>query len=571
MIEARKKSLDKLYELLHKESFESLKDKYDLYIKHHPTEKIAILHYGIIDDTNKGTDIDSCRGLIIETFPPYKIISHGFDRFLTKKENINTTVDIKKITVKEDGSLMFVFKYNDKFQLATMYDFADNILPLSGSKKTYSELFFEIIGNVSLDKFALDIFNQFEKPDQILTLCFEMCSLENHVIRPYPIPKLYLLAVFGGKDGLEEFHIPDDIVMPQNVELVKELVFEKNVMKISEINDKLLNYCKDNMLFEGIVILTSDFGRIKLKNPYYKIHHKLKYYGFNKCTPELMVPLIFDNIDDIVIKNVVDALPHDKIFIENQLKKRRDNYKQKISENKIIFDELVNYVAKEKIIGAKELIDKLTVYNATKFKIWKSALFNYVKHNDKYNHENEFKKTFLSNMHNIFTDYDCTMLNKTHSNCACKMSLDYNPPSESENPDVKNDGLSNDPHTCFCGSKMNLTELRTQILRYRYCHCNQKEPYGFLTYLSWTHIMMCSNPTCLCTHEASQSTLEPYGIPASTYCKNLRLQIHEMMDKSGLSKEDCYKKIMNITGKTEDEAHMAKFGISDCIKVLKEF
>ena len=81
----------------------------------------------------------------------------------------------------------------------------------------------------------------------------------------------------------------------------------------------------------------------------------------------------------------------------------------------------------------------------------------------------------------------------------------------------------------------------------------------------------CSEPNCYCTHEVNRHTNLPLGIPSSPLCKGLRMHIHELMRLSGKPKDELYKLVMQITGKDEDNAHMAKMGIQDCVKVIQEF
>ena len=49
------------------------------------------------------------------------------------------------------------------------------------------------------------------------------------------------------------------------------------------------------------------------------------------------------------------------------------------------------------------------------------------------------------------------------------------------------------------------------------------------------------------------------------------MYIHELMRNSKKTKSELYAQIMQITGKDEDHAHMAKMGITDCVKVIQEF
>ena len=583
----REESLKILYDLLETNTLEDLQRSHNLYVHRHPTENLAILHYGKsymnvqpsdpgasgkFSNNKKMAGTDSCRGLIIETDYPYKIISHGYDRFIPRHEDDNTIINLKKATVKEDGSLMFVFKHGkscvntqprdprasgDNFCLSTMYDFATG--PVAFSDKTYTELFLEIIG-LPLNDFANSIISQIDQGDQIMTMCFEMCSLENRVIKSYNTPTLFLTSVYGGPNGTTEFVLPDVLALPSNVKLIQQVEFPNQSITIAEAHAKVLELSKDDLMFEGIVLQTTDNRRIKIKNPLYNIHHNLKYKGWVKCTPEIMIPLIFDGLDDIVIANVVSASPHDQLFTESELKKRKDYYCGVIIKERLAITEAVNHVKELDIVDIKNYISLLKEYDANLFAKWSGFLFHLYRNNFDFS---KYPEYFVKNIGNIFVDRD-PFLSQTHSQNCCKFVS-----GSDKTSNQPNGGIGTSSTTCYCGNPMKLTELRTELVRYRYCHCG--EAYDYQKYGCWTNLMMCTSPTCTCTHEVNPYTKLPLGIPASNFCKSLRLEIHELINNSGKSKDECYDKIREITGKTREETHMAKFDIADCIKVLEEW
>lgn len=564
----RKNALDTLYKLLESNTFDDLVKSHDLIVNYHPTEPLVILRYNLIEKNKNSSDVDSCRGLIMETFYPYKIISHGFDRFSTKRENMSTVVNLKKATIKEDGSMMFLFKYKNNFHLATMYDFALNTMAFSD--QTYSSLFLQII-NQPLNEFANKIINQFPEPESTMTLSFEMCSVYNRVIKEYPTPTLFLTSVYGGLNGLTEFDINSNIELCPNVKVIHQFKFNNNIITIKDAYDQVNEYVKEhinNLTFEGIVLLTDNDKKIKIKNHYYDILHMLKYMGFLKCTPELMIPLIIDELDDIIIDVVVNSLPHDKNFIELELKKRRDNYLNIMNTEREKILNTVVFLKENNIDNPKDLIKIMNLHDKQLFDKWSGLFFKLVKFNfdDNIINSKNFFKECLANIKKVFNSNSHKLLSETHPNVCCNYNKNFDFNGRQIEP---NDGIGLDAYTCFCGSSMKLTELRTSLHRYKYCHCG--EAYDFLTYDSWTYLMLCSNSECTCTHETNIRTKLPLGVPASNFCKSLRLQIHELINNSNMTKNECYKKIQEITGKTESEAHMAKFSVSDCLLVLNNF
>jgi hypothetical protein len=156
----RSESIAILYNVLHDNDFSGMKEKFDLYSYPHPNpkENVTILNYGKINNPRQITVTDACRGLVVESTPPYKLVSRGFDRFIPNNTS-SIISNIKRATVKEDGSLIFVWKHNGKWFLSTMHNFADGKLPFADF--TYGELFIQIIAQ-PLDTFANELLNQFD-------------------------------------------------------------------------------------------------------------------------------------------------------------------------------------------------------------------------------------------------------------------------------------------------------------------------------------------------------------------------------------------------------------------------
>lgn len=565
LTELRGDTVQTLRSLLDIHSLDELNKSHNLYYKTHSNFDIAILHYGKSAHTNKTSNFDSCRGLVVELTPPFKIVSRGFDRFTPKQEDLKTTLNVKKVTVKEDGSMMMMFKYDDKWMLSTMYDFADG--PLAFSEKTYAELFMQII-NQPLDDFANNLVDQFPNSNDIMTICFEMCSLENRVIKPYETPTLFLTSVYGSTDGNTEFDIPSGIVLCPNVNVVDQVEFPQT-LTVAEAYARVNEIAKSsqsNLMFEGVVVQTIDGKRIKIKNSYYYTHHYLKYKGWTKCSPEIMVPLIIKDLDEQIITNVIESCPHDRELVGRELRKRRDYYKHimnlELEKIKLAVSTVMTN-SENNSMQVKNYAEALKQCDTNLFTLWSGLFFALFKNKFDYN---EYPKYFESNIKRVFDKSD-PFLSTTHCKHCCEFTNDYATTiANNINQLDPLNGRSTDPYMCHCGSPMKLTELRTELHRYMSCHCG--ENYGYLTYGCWTNIMLCTDPLCTCTHEVNTHTQKPLGLPASDLCKSLRLEIHEIMNSSGLSKDVCYDIIQKLIGRSKDETHMAKFNIDDCLKVL---
>jgi hypothetical protein len=330
-----------------------------------------------------------------------------------------------------------------------------------------------------------------------------MCSLFNRVIRKYDTPTLFLLAIFGGKNGSIEYPINKNIVLCDNVKHVTEIELPENIM-FGDVIKKIDELSKNELTFEGFVLQTSTNERIKAKNKYYLMHHTLKYRGWVKCTLPCLMPYIFDNTTDQIIQNVIECSNYNDSAI-----------------NELLFR--IEYCKKYLVEHKNKLILKIDPF-----------------------------------------------LDETHPKYYCTFNIS-NIPHELLNQ--QNNGLATNSNLCYCGNEMNIIRLRNDITRYKVCYCGKK--CGYLTYCSGTWLSICSNKMCDCTHEVNQITQKPLGIPASLFCKNLRLHIHQIIDEyertNILTKDQCYEKIVQIIGQPREHTHMATMGISECVKILNTF
>jgi hypothetical protein len=567
--------------------------KYELYTCKHPTEPIIILNYSRISD-KKCEVTNVCRGLVVETVEPFRIVSRGFDRFSyydpIQKPNSNPEV-IETVTVKEDGSLIFLFKYNSVWHLSTMHNFADDLLPQRtdiNDKQTYAQLFVQIIG-MSLNDFGNKLESEYNTIDNVMTFCFEMCSLKNRVVKKYDPPTLILLGVFGNEHGATELPIVPNIFTNIKNILSKKIIYEKEKENEGEnisynyLSTMLQKYCKSDMMFEGFVIQTKHNQRYKIKNPYYIIHHNLKYRSWSHATPQLIVPLILENTSDLVIGNVLDSVGNNP-NIELELKARHTFYKERLSSefrtvlafvNDLFFaNNNTSSISSESKV---QYLNNAKAKNTVLYKRWLPLLSEIYTFKSTTQSLEKLEKTLyelysshiIKKIPKLFpTD---PFIDSNHKNSYCKFDLNAN--HVKKNIGEKNNGLAQSTDLCFCGAKMVLTRLKYDLLRYKVCHCGVN--IGIHRYNSGILLYICASPKCLCTHEINQLTALPLGITASIFCKSLRMYIHELINlkiKAKLStRDESYKTIANIINKTENDTHMAKLGITDCINIILNY
>jgi hypothetical protein len=417
-----------------------------------------------------------------------------------------------------------------------------------------------------------------------------MCSPFNRIIRPYPIPTLFLIAAFGGENGNHEIPVPTSISFHScNVHLISEVIFPE-ALSFGEAIDRVKEICRDEFTFEGIVLQT-DQGRIKVKNPYYKAQHTLKYRGWVKGTAQLLIPLLLDQEDptmlEKIVGNVLTCVNGDPLF-HAEIKKRISHYSQFIEEEwrkvKVVVDHLSEDRRQWKDRGefVREIKNKFSTEKY--FDRWGNLfleLFQRYRESESTISLQDllgrslFARHFLSSLDKLCPPGSVDpFLDASHPPRCCQLT-EGNLPNLLQQIQLtcadRNDGLSQSREQCYCGQEMRVKRLRRDITRYRYCHCGAA--YGYLTYPSGSWLGTCSDPACLCTHEVHQKTQESMGRPASFLCKTLRLSIHELIDRrrGQLSKDQCYSIVSSIVGKSREETHMALFGVSECIEVLLRF
>jgi ssDNA-binding Zn-finger/Zn-ribbon topoisomerase 1 len=79
-------------------------------------------------------------------------------------------------------------------------------------------------------------------------------------------------------------------------------------------------------------------------------------------------------------------------------------------------------------------------------------------------------------------------------------------------------------------------------------------------------------PECQGTHSAHQNSGKPMGVPADKETKMWRQKAHALFDpyvaKWFEKRSDGYVFLRNIMGLSESEAHVAKFNIDQCKKLI---
>jgi hypothetical protein len=303
-------------------SLEDLSDEFSIKITNHKNLPLVILNYDQIESKPRNHAIvRECRNLILENFPPYKLVSRSFYRFWNLSEfplefesfNLNDFFFQEKI----DGSLMTLFNYKGQWLATTRSTFADGVCGESG--KTWAELFHSVLSLEKINSVC----------DSSLSYVFEFCSPWNKIITEYKTPKLYLLSIFDGK---YEFHPHQVDYEAQFLNLERPKYY--NFKNVDEILSYVGEQTNKNPTWDGVVI--NDLRqRWKIKNPGYLSLHRLANNG-EGFKVKTLLPFILKGEED-------EALVYIKRYFAEVIPLFEET-KQKVNEEKKRVEDLWNEV-----------------------------------------------------------------------------------------------------------------------------------------------------------------------------------------------------------------------------------
>lgn len=213
------------------------------------------------------------RGLILEkdTWIPVRV---AFYKFFNIEEKFADQIDWDSAIgfEKIDGSLLSLYYYNDKWNLATNggIDAYESDLPNPIKHKTFGQLFDDVIEQYKID---------FESLNKNYCYTFEVVSLENKVVISYSKDELYHLLTRDMRT-LEEIEVDIGIPKPNKYIFSNKEDYQMLVSQMSEDH-------------EGIVVKDKNCNRVKIKTPlYFELH---KQINNGKVTVESALSLILDN------------------------------------------------------------------------------------------------------------------------------------------------------------------------------------------------------------------------------------------------------------------------------------
>lgn len=268
-------------------SLDEVREKYGIRVHVHPTLPLVGLDYHQIDSPKTDPVVMECRGLVLER-GSWDLVALPFQRFFNLGDALNITARFDwsrfSCTEKHDGSLIILFNYGGEWLVKTRGSFADGRVPfppLDRPDMTFADLFWLVVNRgsaVSLNPTCLN-------PNW--TYCCEVCSLHNKVVRRYPTPTAYLLAIFDRTTGGE---IVDEMTLLSEATTLGIPVVESSPVASHDDVDRLLK-ARENNNFEGFVLRDSTGLRLKVKTKTYQAMHQMLNNGA-LLTPRGVAPFV---------------------------------------------------------------------------------------------------------------------------------------------------------------------------------------------------------------------------------------------------------------------------------------
>lgn len=236
--------------------------------------------------------VRDCRGTVLED-GSWDLVAKPFRRFYNAGEQPDAPFDWSDFTctAKEDGSLIVVYHYAGEWHANTSGSFGLGLCQSSGS--TWRDVFWRA-ANIRKNRLC-----------PAFTYIFELCTRHNRVVRHYPEPTAFLLAMFSSTNGLE--------VPPANVRMYAQDIGAATPETFSfgsqaEIADFLEAKAETDRTFEGMVVRDRHGERLKIKSKSYVELHRTLDNG-NLMRWDRLVPLILSGEAGEVMAYFPDARP----------------------------------------------------------------------------------------------------------------------------------------------------------------------------------------------------------------------------------------------------------------------
>lgn len=226
-------------------------------------ESLVGLKYSQIDSPRFDPIVRECRGIVLDAADNWRVVAKPFTRFYNLDE---CAADMERLTwpvstvEKEDGSLIILYHYRGKWRVNTSGSFATGEVYPGGP--TWTELFWKTAP-----------FNEEKlKGLEHCTLLFELCTLENKVVRRYKTPSLFLIGAMQRCYG-PDFDKWIDTYESGLDDLAQDIGCQRAKQTTANSIAAVVGYVRHRVTeendFEGVVLRDNNDIRIKVKSPEY--------------------------------------------------------------------------------------------------------------------------------------------------------------------------------------------------------------------------------------------------------------------------------------------------------------
>lgn len=233
-------------------------------------EDIVVLNYDQIRSPKNHPVVDECRGLILESRYPFKIVSQKFDRFFNATEcpeyEIGFSFKNAKVLEKVDGSIFSIFRRNGVVRISTRSVVDGHCHNDRGEQ--FRKMFFESLGTT--EEQIQEHFNFLGSGESIVV---EMIHTKNRIVTPYEKNEIVIIGM--NADGREASHSRILTICSRLQSLGLNVRLAKEFSPINDLKEIQSNVESMDGLEEGYVLHDPTSGkRLKVKSPsYVNAHH----------------------------------------------------------------------------------------------------------------------------------------------------------------------------------------------------------------------------------------------------------------------------------------------------------
>lgn len=285
---------------LNSQSPDKLAEEFGIRVYEHPDHPLLGFKYHQIDSPKTHPLVRECRGIVLEK-DTWRLVAKPFHRFFNVGENQEefARFDWTQFVAqsKEDGSLIIVYNYDNKWHVNTSGSFGLQILDCYAGN--WQDLFWNALGTT--DK----VFEGHEDK----TFIFELCTPYNKIVRQYRRPAAYLLSAFVTEDfGFHELCWSEADQLAAKLDFLRPECFNFWNSQTNDPHEELKNFLykkeEEDPSYEGLVLRDVNGLRFKWKTSTYVSMHHMKDNG-NILLPKNLVPVVLSG----EIAEVIAVMP----------------------------------------------------------------------------------------------------------------------------------------------------------------------------------------------------------------------------------------------------------------------